>query len=75
MCEESPEPDDQSQGDSDALTVALEVRACTAVAAAPLYEEDVEFEELDWSYESAEPPTVIRDAPVARPLRPPLTLS
>jgi len=65
LCEESPEHNDQSDGDSDALTVALEVRACTAVAAAPVYEEDVEFDELELELQSAEPPTVIRDAPVA----------
>jgi hypothetical protein len=65
LCEESPEVDDQSQGESDALTVALEVRASSAVEAAPSYEEDVEFDDVDVELQSAETPTVIRDAPVA----------
>ncbi len=64
LCEEAPEREAQDEQESDALTIALDVRA-VAVEAAPLYEEDVDFDEMDSESESGAAPTVVRDAPVA----------
>ena len=72
LCAESPEVDAQEEQElgqeqeSEALTVALHVRALPAAepAPAPAYEEDVDFDEMDAESESAVAPTVVRDAPV-----------
>ena len=65
LCEEAPEVEAQDEQESDALTVALDVRAVSVVEPALVYEEDVDFDEVDVESESGAAPTVVRDAPVA----------
>ncbi|MEO8905074.1 MAG: hypothetical protein ABI488_21680 [Polyangiaceae bacterium] len=67
LCQESPELEPAlEEQESDALTLALDVRAVSVAepAPAPAYEEDVEFDDVDLESESAAAPTVVRDAPV-----------
>ncbi len=71
LCEESPEvelaheSDEHSDQESDALTIALDVRAVSLAEPVAAYEEDVDFDEVDADSESGAAPTVVRDAPVA----------
>jgi hypothetical protein len=65
LCAEAPEPELEAADDSDALTIALDVRALGAAVPEPELEFDVDVEFEAHESESGAAPTVVRDAPVA----------